>query len=473
MGSPRFTRTRRFAPRALLGLVLAAALGAPTPSAAQTRQHVQVIPIEGMIDMGLAPFVRRVLADAERDGAAAVILDINTFGGRLDAAVAIRDALLSSPVRSVAWVNRRAISAGALISLAAVRIVMTDGGTIGAATPVQIGGGDGQAKPVEEKSVSYVRKEFRATADSRNRPPDIAEAMVDDDVEIPGLIEKDKLLTLTTDEALERGVADARANTLEEVLAQLDLSDAEVRTSSPNWGERFVRLITSPVLASLLLSAAVIGILVEIRTPGFGVPGALGVASLALVLGGHYVVELVGWEELILVTIGLGLIALEVFVIPGFGIAGIGGAIAVIAGLSLSLVGHGATVNAVMGAIGRISISVAMGLVLSLVIFRSLAKAPVGRRLILESALPAGGGEDEPVEHPRHAMLGRTGVTRTPLRPAGIAEIDGERMDVVSNGEMIDTGVTVVVTRLDGNRIVVRAHSAAAHDTSTQHENAQ
>jgi membrane-bound serine protease (ClpP class) len=461
MGSPCFTRTRRISLRALVGLALAAVGGAPTAAAAQDRQFVQVIPIEGMIDMGLAPFVRRVLADAERDGAAAVILEINTFGGRLDAAVAIRDALLSSPVRTVAWINRRAISAGALISLASERIVMTDGGTIGAATPVQIGGGDGEAKPVEEKSVSYVRKEFRATADSRKRPPDIAEAMVDADVEIAGLIEKGKLLTLTTDEALERGVADTRANTLEEVLAQLELSDAEVRNSVPNWGERFVRLITSPVLASLLLSAAVIGILVEIRTPGFGVPGALGVASLALVLGGHYVVELVGWEELILVTIGLALIGLEFFVIPGFGIAGIGGTIAVIAGLALGLVGHGATVSAVMGALGRISVSIAMGLVLSLVIFRSLAKAPVGRRLVLEAALPAGGGEDDVVEHPRHAMLGRTGVTQTPLRPAGIAEIDGERMDVVSNGEMIDTGVTVVVTRLDGNRIVVRAHAAA------------
>ena len=136
MGTPRNTRTRRHLLRALVGLTLAAGLAAPATGAAQTREFVQVIPIEGMIDMGLAPFVRRVLADAERDGAAAVIPEINTFGGRLDAAVAIRDALLSSPVRTVAWINRRAISAGALISLASERIVMTDGGTIGAATPV-------------------------------------------------------------------------------------------------------------------------------------------------------------------------------------------------------------------------------------------------------------------------------------------------------------------------------------------------
>ncbi|MEX2182083.1 MAG: NfeD family protein [Gemmatimonadaceae bacterium] len=444
---------------AIAGLAVVALSGSPPAAQPPARQHVQVIPIEGMIDLGLAPFVDRVLREAQREGASAVILDINTFGGRLDAAVAIRDALLSSPVRSVAWVNRRAISAGALISLASERIVMTDGGTIGAATPVQIGAPGGEATPVEEKSVSYVRKEFRATADTRNRSPEIAEAMVDADVEIAGLIDKGKLLTLTTEEALKHGIADHVANDLDALLAYLELTGAEVRTKTPNWGERFVRLLTHPIVASLLLSAAMIGILIEIRTPGFGFPGALGLASLVLVLGGHWVVQLVGWEEILLVIVGLGLIGLEVFVIPGFGIAGVGGIAAVVAGLALGLVGHGATIQAVLGALGRISISMLMGLALTLLIFRSLARTPVTRRLVLESALAAGGGDDVP-SAPSGALLGRTGIARTPLRPAGIAEIDGERMDVVSNGEMIDAGTTVVVSRLDGNRIVVRTHHA-------------
>jgi membrane-bound serine protease (ClpP class) len=465
MGSLRTTTARWLRGLAFIGLALAALLRVGDAFATQQgRPFVKVIPIEGMIDMGLTPFLRRVLADAEREGASAVILEINTFGGRLDAAVAMRDALLSSNLRTVAWVNRRAISAGALISLASTTVLMTDGGTIGAATPVQIGGGDGEARPVEEKSVSYVRKEFRATADARKRDPDVAEAMVDADVEIAGLIEKGKLLTLTTDEALARGIADARANDLDEVLAHLELTGAEIRSAEPNWGERFVRFITSPVLASLLLSAAVLGILVEIRTPGFGVPGALGIASLALVMGGHWIVELVGWEEVMLVALGLVLIGVEVFVIPGFGIAGILGITATLAGLTMGLVGHGATVAAVLGAFGRISVSMVLGLVLSLLIFRVIAKTPVSRRLVLESALPAGAGDDDGDTAPRGALFGKSGRTLTPLRPAGLAEIDGERMDVVSNGEMIDAGVTVVVTRLDGNRIVVRRQ----HETSQE-----
>lgn len=449
---------------AAVALALLAMGGMPRAAPAQSRPVVHVIPIEGMIDMGLAPFVQRILDQAKRDSAAAVILEINTFGGRLDAAVVIRDALLSSPVRTVAFINRRAISAGALISLAAERIAMTEGGTIGAATPVQIGQPGSAPAPVEEKAVSYVRKEFRATADSRKRPPLIAEAMVDADVAIPGLIDKGKLLTLTTDEALKHGVADFRANSIDDVLSQLSLSGAELRHSSPNWAERFVRLLTHPILASLLLSVAMLGILIEIRTPGFGVAGALGVASLALLLGGHWVVELVGWEELLLVSIGLGLLALEIFVIPGFGVAGILGIIVVLVGLTLGLVGHGATARAVAGAGGRVAISMFAALAASIVLLRYLPKFPLGRRLRLETELGAGGGYASAPERDR-SWLGRVGRTTSPLRPAGIAEIDGERLDVVAEGEMIEAGTTIVVSRVDGNRIVVRRQRAAPEGT--------
>ena len=407
--------------------------------------------------MGLAPFVQRVLDQARADSAAAVILDINTFGGRLDAAVAIRDALLASPVRTVAFVNRRAISAGALISLAAHHIVMTDGATIGAATPVQLGQTDSAPARVEEKSISYVRKEFRATADSRARPPLIAEAMVDSDVAIPGVIEAGKLLTLTTDEALAHKVADFRANDIDSVLARLDLAGAERRRVTPNWGERLVRLITSPIVASLLLSVAMLGIFMEIRTPGFGVPGVLGIASLALVLGGHWIVDLVGWEELLLVGGGLVLLAVEIFVIPGFGIAGILGIVATLAGLTMALVGQGATARAFFGAAGRVSFSLLVAVGTAAVVLRAMPRTAFGRRLLLETALPSDRGYASAPEADRE-WLGRTGRALSPLRPAGIVEIDGERVDVVSDGTLIEPGSAVIVTRVDGNRIVVRRH---------------
>ena len=419
------------------------------------RPVVYVVPIEGVIDLGLAPFVQRVLDEAAEAGAAAVILEINTFGGRVDAAVQIRDALLRARVRTVAFVNKRAISAGALISLAAEKLVMAEGGTIGAAAPVQMGQPGAAAQPVEEKTVSYVRKEFRATAESRKRPPLLAEAMVDPDVAIPKVIEKGKLLTLTTEEALKHKLADFRAENMESVLEQLGLGGGELRRTSPNWAENLVRFLTHPVISSLLITIGMLGIIVELRTPGFGVAGGLGITSLALFFWGHWLVQLAGWEELLLALGGVLLLVLEIFVFPGFGIAGVLGIAAILAGLILSLVGAGDTSEVVITAAGRVVFSLLVALIASLIMLRFLPRLPFGRRLVLETGLGAGHEHGSAPDSDMRWMA-KKGRASSPLRPAGIAEIDGERVDVVSDGEMIDAGEIVEVTRVDGNRIVVR-----------------
>lgn len=430
--------------------LVAESLGQPKPN-----RLVYVAPIEGMIDLGVAPFVQRVVSEAAREKAAAVILEINTFGGRVDGAVLIRDALLSSRVKTVAFINRRAISAGALISFAAEQIVMTDGATIGAAAPVQAGQPGAPAQAVEEKTVSYVRKEFRATAETRKRPPLIAEAMVDADVAIPGIIEKGKLLTLTTEEALKHKIADFRAQNIEEVLERLGLEGAEVRRTSQTWAETLVRFLTHPVVSSLLMTIGILGVIIEIRTPGFGIPGLLGIASLALFFWGHWLVQLAGWEELLLVGAGMLLLVLEMFVIPGFGVAGILGIAALLGGLSLSLIGAGASWSFILTAASRVVFSLLLALLAGLLLFRFLPRLPFGRRLILETELKATTGYASPPDSDNR-WLHRNGRTISALRPAGIAEIDGERVDVVSDGEFIDPGVDITVARVDGNRIVVR-----------------
>jgi membrane-bound serine protease (ClpP class) len=450
---------RRAGGRTLFTLGLLVVLGLSGPVFAQKTPVVYVAPIEGMIDLGLAPFVERVLREATDAGAAAVILEINTFGGRVDAAVLIRDALLNAKVRTVGFINKRAISAGALIALATERIVIAQGGTIGAATPVQMGQPGAPAQPVEEKTVSYVRKEFRATAEARKRPPLIAEAMVDTDVEIPGLVAKGKLLTLTTEEALKHKIADFRADTIEEVLKQLGLSEAEVRRVSPNWAENLVRFLTHPVVSSLLITIGMLGIILEIRTPGFGVPGVLGISSIALFFWGHWLVQLAGWEEILLVCSGLVLLAAEFLLIPGFGVAGVLGIATLLSGLSLSLIGGGATWDFILRALGRVIFSLLLALVGSLVLLRFLPRLPFGRRLILESGLSAGKGYASPPEADK-LWLGKSGTAISPLRPSGIAEVEGERVDVVSDGEVIEAGAHLVVSRVDGNRIVVRRQRA-------------
>lgn len=438
----------------LLGVSAVPAADDP-PRATGARPIVYVAPIHGLIDLGLAPFVERVLADAAAAGAAAVILEVNTFGGRVDAAVLIRDTVLRARVRTVAFVNQRAISAGALITLAAETIAMAEGGTIGAATPVEMGAPGAPAQPVAEKTVSYLRKEFRATAERRKRPPLLAEAMVDADVEIPGVIDKGKLLTLTTEEALKHKLADFRADSLDAVLQSLGLAGAEVRRASQTWAETLVRFLTHPIVSSLLMTVGILGIIVELRTPGFGVPGALGIASLALFFWGHWLVRLAGWEELLLVGTGVILLAVELFVTPGFGVMGVLGILALLGGLGLSLVGAGATWEVIITAIGQVALSLLLALAVSLALLRLLPRLPFGRRLVLETELTAREGFASAPATDR-AWLGKRGTAASTLRPAGIAEIEGERVDVVSDGEFIDEGEPIVVVRVDGNRIVVR-----------------
>jgi membrane-bound serine protease (ClpP class) len=434
-------------------VLLLAGLATGWPSSAQTsRPLVYVVPIEGVIDLGLAPFLERTIRDAEQAGAAAVLLDINTFGGRVDAAVVMRDALLQARIRTIAFVNPRAISAGALLALATETIVMTGGGTIGAAMPVISGGGKPQA--ADEKSVSYLRKEFAATAERRGRSAEFAEAMVDVDVEIPGVVEKGKLLTLTTSEAIAHDVVEFSADTL------VGLSDADVRRTAQTWAETLVRFLTNPTVASLLMTIGLLGILVELRTPGFGLPGVVGLLSFALLFWGHWLVQLTGWEELLLVGAGTLLIAAEVFVIPGFGVVGIVGVVALVAGLGMTLVGAGATSSMVIGALGRVAISVLLAIGGGLVLMRALPHLPYGRRFVLNENMNADLGYATAPETDR-SWLGRTGTAVSPLRPAGIAEIAGTRLDVVSDGGFIEALADIEVTRVDGNRIVVRQRHAA------------
>ena len=416
---------------------------------------VYVVPVEGVIDLGLAPFISRVLDEAAREEAAAVVLEVNTFGGRVDAAVLIRDALLESTVPTVAFVNKRAISAGALISLAAETIAMADGSTIGAATPVQMGLPGAPAQPVAEKTVSYMRKEFRATAEMRKRPGLVAEAMVDADVEIEDVIAKGKLLTLTTEEALKLKVADWGANSLELVLESIHLGNADIHHASETWAETLVRFLTHPVVSSLLMTLGILGIMVEIRMPGFGLPGTLGLVSLALFFWGHGLVRLAGLEEFLLVGLGLILVGVEVFIIPGFGLFGILGIVALLAGLGLSLVGAGATWEVVLEAVGQVVISLLVAIIIGVMVLRVFPRLPFGKRLVLEDTLEAKEGyQSTPDSDPE--WLGKRGTAFTDLHPAGIAHLYGQRVDVVSEGEFIQAGRLIEVVHVDGNRIVVR-----------------
>lgn len=431
--------------------------------------RVVVIPIHGTIDLGLAPFVKRSLEEAR--GAAVVILDVDTFGGRVDAAVQIRDALLANQIPTVAFVNRRAISAGALISLAADHIVFTSGGTMGAATPVQVQGG--QAEAVGEKMVSYMRSEMRATAEAKDRPGILAEAMVDADVEVTGYSAKGKLLTVTTDTALATGLAAAEIENLDALLVRLNLERAEVVRPSTNWAERVARFLTDPIVSGLLMSIGMLGLLLEFYTPGFGLAGAVGLLCLMLFFGGHLIVDLAGWEEILLFVLGLIALGVEIFVIPGFGVVGIIGVMLIAASLVMAMLGLPLStswnVGAFSSAMATVLLSLAGTAVAMVLLVKLLPNNPVGRWLVLNTRLdsvvakaeePGGLFSSQPDEWARY--LGRTGVTVTDLRPAGKARIDDDVVDVVARGEWIERGEPIRVVEVEGVRVVVTRHQGTS-----------
>ncbi|MDG2283846.1 MAG: ATP-dependent Clp protease proteolytic subunit, partial [Longimicrobiales bacterium] len=317
-----------------LFMAMTAALCAlPAPVLAQATSLVIRVPVTGVVELGLAPFIERSLEEAAANGAAAVILDMDTPGGRVDAAERISDALTDSPVPVYTLVNRRAYSAGALIALSTDRIYMRPGSVIGAATPV-----DGSGTKASEKIVSAMRSQMRALAEESDLDPDVAAAMVDEDIEIEGVTEVGKLLTLTTEEAVDIGYA-LETDDMAALLEELGIAEATVTTAEANWAERVVRFFSNPVVAPFLLSLGFLGILTEVKSPTFGVAGLAGVLALSLFFGSHLIIGLAGLEDLIIFAVGLGLIGVEVLLIPGFGIFGLLGGIGVMAGLYLSMLG--------------------------------------------------------------------------------------------------------------------------------------
>jgi len=468
----------------------AAAAAQPEPDAGSDAT-VFLVPITGTIDLGLAPYLSRVLDEAAEEDAAAVVLRIDTPGGRLDAVLQMRDALLASDVPTIAFVDRTAFSAGALVALAADEIYLTPGAAMGAATPVE--GTTGET--ASEKVVSAVRSTFRATAEARGRDPLVAEAMVDPDVAIDGLVARGELLTLTTNQAVAWGYAEGVADDLAGVLDAAGLAGARVVETEPSLAERVARFVTDPIVASLLIILAILLIVGDFFVEGFGLAGAAGLGLFALFFWGHLLAGLTGWEDIALVVLGLALIAVEIAVLPGFGVAGILGLAALLGGLFLAMLGRdiqtpegieraGLTVAASLVGIllGVIALFALLprrrrfgGLVLQSAVGGAAAPAPApipapapkraGRgwfrwfgevatptRAERRSAPPAAGA---PLDEGR-SLNGATGVTLSDLHPSGIAEIDGHRVDVVSDGGYIAAGQPIEVVRDEGYRRVVR-----------------
>jgi membrane-bound serine protease (ClpP class) len=432
--------------RSLLTLALLAFGALPAPAQSPLVYRLAVF---GVVENGLAPYVARGLREAAAAGAAAVYLDMDTPGGRIDAAERIADAVRASDVPVYAWVNPRAYSAGALIALSTRSIYMRPGAVLGAATPV-----DGQGTKASEKMVSAMRGEFRALAEAHGLDPRVAEAMVDDRVEVPGVNEAGRLLTLSTNEALRVGFAKASVASEAELLRAIGMPGARVLTIEPNWAELVVRFLTNPLVSPLLLSLGVLGLVFEIKTGAFGLGGLVSLVSLGLFFGSSFLVGLAGWEEVILLGVGLLALAIEVFVLPGFGAAGVLGAVAITAAILLAMIGGSPSTADVTQALIVLGASLAITAAVAYAWIRHLPNSGRFAGLFLRGGAHQADGYIAAL--PRADLVGLDGVAVTDLRPSGTAQIGHERVDVVTEGEYVPQGRAVRVVRSEGYRHVVR-----------------
>lgn len=426
---------------------------------------VFVVPIEGLIDNALARYIDRAIVDAEAAGAAAVIFHIDTFGGLVDAADHIRKALLNAPMPTIAFIDRNAASAGALISYAAHRIVMVPGASIGAATVVE--GTGGEAAP--DKYQSYMRGLMRATAEARGRNPRIAEAMVDENLEVEGVSMEGQVLTLSTGEALRLGVADAEMSSIDELVEALELSSADRVSHQLKSAEKVLRFFASPVVQSILMLMMLGGLYFELQTPGVGFPGLMAGLGAAMFFGPHYLLGLAESWEMVLFVVGIALIALEIFVIPGFGVAGISGIVLVVFSLGVALIGNiGLSfppIEFFRGAISTLAATMVLFVVLLFSLGRYLPRSHAFSQLVLVPDLSSSTGHTS--ADTRDELVGKNGVALTPLRPAGTAEIDGDRVDVVTSGEYISAGTAIVVSASRGSRVLVREARSSPSEPET------
>ncbi|HOB20114.1 MAG TPA: NfeD family protein [Candidatus Atribacteria bacterium] len=405
---------------------------------AQADAVVHVIELNGEITPAMSAYISKEIDYANISDANGIIIEITTLGGRVDSAVEIRDAILRSGVPVVAFVKKRAVSAGALITIAAEKIFMAPGSHMGDAEPI----------PLTDKNLAYVSAEFRSTAKERGRDARIAAGMVDKSLDIPGF-PPGKLVDLTAGEALEAGYADAVCGSVDDILDFMGWSGAHVKEIEPDFKTSAVQFLTRYDVASILITVGMIAVVIELFTQGFGLAGFIGILAFALYFGGGILAGTTDYWPVFLFVLGIVLMLIEAAV-PGFGIFGIAGIVSFIVAIIF------AAPTPEQGLIS-LGISLLLTVVAVPILYKLLGGPRLFSRLVLSESVTtdkgfvATGGYDH--------LLGKTGEAVTPLRPSGTAVIDGIRVDVVADGVFLTQGTRIKVIRVEGNRIVVTGTS--------------
>jgi len=425
------------------------------------QKNVMVMDIKAEIDPPMKRYVELALEHAKSSKADLVVIDMDTYGGTLTDAKDIVKFLLNFEKPIWVYINSNAMSAGALISIACDSIYMSPGASIGAATVVN---GDGE-KAID-KYQSGMRSFMRATAEENKRDPKIAEGMVDEDIEIPGVKEKGKIISFSTTEAIANGYCEAKVESVEEILKRNGVTDYKIDKFELSRADRIIAIFMNPFISGILILVIIAGIYFEMQAPGLSFAGLAALVALILYLVPYYLNGLAENWEIIAFFIGIVLIGLEIFVIPGFGVAGISGIILTIGSLILIMVNNDAfdfefvSGNDLFIAAAATVGGLFAGIILLFVIGSRLSGNGRFSRMALTTTQDSKLGYTASVT--RGIMMGKKGVAHTVLRPSGKVMIDDIVYDAFTRGEYVEKGQEIEVVSDEGTTLKVRSTSANA-----------
>ncbi len=423
---------------------------------AQERPKVMVMEIKDEIDPRMLRYVKLSLENAEKIKADYVIIEMDTYGGVLTDAKEIVDLIMDFKKPVWVYINSDAASAGALISIACDSIYMSPGASIGAATVVE--GAGGQAAP--DKYQSYMRSIMRSTAEENGRDPRIAEGMVDEKVVVDSLKQAGKVITLTTTEAIKYGYCEARVESIEEILTRNKIQNYELVYFKLDAVEKIIAFFLNPFISGLLILVIIGGIYFEMQAPGIGFPLFAAITALVLYLVPYYLNGLAEYWEILALFTGIILIILEIFVIPGFGVAGVLGIAMTVGSLILIMLNNdffnfefvplGDIVVAMFSAVGGI----AGGALLLFFGGARLSRTKAFKRIALTETQEASQGYTSGINE--STLVGKSGIALTVLRPSGKVLIEEKLFDAFTRGEYIEKGESVEVISTEGSTLKVR-----------------
>ena len=419
------------------------------------QQKIMLMEIKDVIDPRMHRYVDLALTEADQSESDIVIIEMDTYGGVLTDAKEIVDRIMQFKKPVWVFINSDAASAGALISIACDSIYMAPGASIGAATVV-----DAQGEKAPDKYQSYMRSIMRSTAEEKGRDPRIAEGMVDEDLVIEGVKEEGQIITFSTSEAIQYGFCEARVETITEILERNKVENYTIHKFELGFTEKIISIVLNPFISSILILVIIAGIYFEMQTPGLGFAGLAALVALILYLVPYYLNGLAANWEILAFFVGVGLIAVEIFVLPGFGIAGISGIVLTVGSLFLIMLNNDAfDFEFVPQSEILYALAAAMGGTLGgmILLLAGGARLPDSRFFKRIALMDTQNKTDGYVSfHYSESLVGRKGTAETVLRPSGKIMIDGKLYDASTRGDYIQRGQTVEVISEEGSSLKVK-----------------